>query len=55
MISINDNEAQSILEYSMLGTYAGAQCRDRRSAQAENNVNVRFCLKSYANRENNGI
>jgi transcriptional regulator with XRE-family HTH domain len=30
----------------MLGTYAGAQCRDRRSAQAENNANARFCLKS---------
>ena len=49
MTTINDYDAQSILEYSMLGTYAGAQCRDRRSAQAESNANVRFCLKSYAN------
>ena len=32
-----------------MGTYAGAQCPDRRSAQAENNANVRFCLQFYAN------
>ena len=49
MTTINVRAGQSILEYSMLGTYAGAQCRDRRSAQAENNANARFCLKSYAN------